>query len=98
MKYGFPTDTAIVAAPRETFRQSFIEEAVPDGRHPSNVLNGLGYSWTREHSPVKPQKPQRKTDVNGRAGTDSRIVGRQYLFIGIQGGREGIILRIERLW
>jgi hypothetical protein len=58
MRYGVPTDTAIVAVPKETLPQSFIEEAVPDGRHPSNVLNRLGYSRTREHSPVEPQNPR----------------------------------------
>lgn len=98
MRYGVPTDTAIVAVPKETLPQSFIEEAVPDGRHPSNVLNGLGYSRTREHSPVKPQNPRKRLmsmvvpePIRGLWGDDtyslaSRVAGKEQYW------------RIERLW
>ena len=99
MRYRFPTDTAIVVTPRETFRQSFIEEAVPDGRHPPPQCPEWAWVFPDPRTlPCQTPEPQKKTDVNGRAVTDSTIVGRRYLFIGIQGGWEGTILRIERLW
>lgn len=61
MKEEIPTDRAMVAVLRETFRQSFIEEAEPDCRSsPSNVLNELRYPQTRDHSPVKPQNPRKE--------------------------------------
>jgi hypothetical protein len=58
-EYEVPTDRAKVAVLRQTFRQSFIEEAEPDRRSPSTVLNELRYPRTRDHSLFKPQNPRK---------------------------------------
>jgi hypothetical protein len=44
---------------KKTFCQSFIEEAEPDCKSPSNVPNKLRYPRIRDHSPVKPRNPRK---------------------------------------